>query len=627
MGSRGQHRSGVGPLAPTVGDPLVFLQPSISPPPPLFGWLRVALARGRSSCRVSWYCGPGLRPETTSTTIQPPENPIHPPARRPPVPTLSPVVLRGGQLTIEEVVRVAREHAPVELSAEAEERILASRKIVADLVERREVAYGITTGFGEFAHVTIEPEKVQELQRNLIMSHSAGVGAPLPDDIVRGMMLIRAEALAIGVSGIRLTTIKQLLAMLNAGVIPVVPEKGSLGASGDLAPLAHMTLPMLGMGEATYKGKTMTGADALKAAGLEPIELHAKEGLALINGTCLMSSYGALLVHDTEALLEDALVAGAMSLEALQGTDQAFIKEVSAVRPHPGQARAAEILYALTQESGIMASHRGCPKVQDAYTLRCMPQVYGAVFDALAYIRRTVSIEIRSATDNPLILAERGGVSCGNFHGEPLALTLDLLAIALTDIGNMTERRIDRLVNPHVSGMTAFLVEAGGLNSGYMVAQYTAAALATENKIYAHPATADSIPTSANQEDHVSMGATAASKAAKVLENLRRMVAIEYMCAAQGLDLHRPHRAGPGVEAAHKAIRSVVPKLDGDRILSTDIEAIYALMVDDVMCNAVRAAGFELNVVIDPYGAMPRTTVPEHPTPSPVKHRHVEGHA
>lgn len=558
----------------------------------------------------------------------PSENPIPPPTLAPPVspdtpPRLEPVVLHGGHLTIEELVQVARHNTPVRLSDDAIDRIHRSRKIVDDLVNEREVAYGITTGFGEFAHVTIEPDKVQELQTNLIMSHSAGVGEPLPTDVVRAMMLVRAETLAMGVSGIRLETVQRLLDMLNRDIIPVVPEKGSLGASGDLAPLAHMVLPMLGLGEAVAQGDTMPGDLALKTAKLEPLQLGAKEGLALINGTCLMSAMGALLVHDAERLLADALVAGAMSLEALQGTDQAFIPAVSAVRPHPGQARAAEVLYALTQDSGIMASHRGCPKVQDAYTLRCMPQVYGAVLDALAYVRRTMAIEIRSATDNPLVLPGRGGVSCGNFHGEPLALALDFLAIALTDIGNMTERRIDRLVNPHVSGMTAFLVEAGGLNSGYMVAQYTAAALATENKVLAHPASADSIPTSANQEDHVSMGATAASKAQRVLDNLRHLVAIEYMCAAQGIDLHRPHRAGPGVEAAHAVIRTRVPKLERDRVLAPDIQAILHLMQQGAMRKAVRQAGFDLDVAVDPYRELPTPSVPEHVTPDPVPHRHI----
>ncbi|MBW3583490.1 MAG: histidine ammonia-lyase [Euryarchaeota archaeon] len=551
------------------------------------------------------------------------ENDLHRSLFPRPVPDQE-VVLSGGALIIEEVVRVARGHVAVRLDDAAVERIGRSRAIVDDLVARREVAYGITTGFGEFAHVSIDVDKVEDLQRNLIMSHSVGLGDPLPHDVVRAMMLIRAESLALGVSGVRLATVRLLLEMLARDVVPVVPEKGSLGASGDLAPLAHMVLPMIGLGEAFHDGKRMSGAEAMAAAGLKPITLGAKEGLALINGTCLMSAYGALLVHDAERLMANAIVSGAMSLEALEGTDQAFIPEVSLVRPHPGQTRAAEALYALTQESGIMQGHRDCPKVQDAYTLRCMPQVYGAVLDAIAYVRRVVAIEIRSATDNPLVLSGRGGVSCGNFHGEPLALALDFLTMALSEVANMTERRIDRLVNPHVSGMTAFLVEAGGLNSGYMVAQYTAAALVAENKVLAHPASVDSIPTSANQEDHVSMGATAAVKAARVLDNVWKTVAIEYMCAAQGIDFKRPRRAGPGVEAAHAVIRAHVPRLERDRVLAPDVGTIEALMHDDAVVQAVRSAGFGLDVRLDT-GAVPTPTIPDHPTPDPVKHRKVGG--
>jgi histidine ammonia-lyase len=533
------------------------------------------------------------------------------------------VVLSGGHLTIDEVVRVARHHAKVELSQDAQKRVEASREVVDDMVRRREVAYGITTGFGEFAHVTIEPEKVGQLQENLLKSHSAGVDDPLPRDVVRAMMLIRAEALAIGASGIRLETLKRLVDLLNRDLVPVVPAKGSLGASGDLAPLAHMCLPLIGLGELWVDGQRKQTDEVLQGVGIAPLELEAKEGLALINGTCMMAAYGALLVRDAWDLMTDAHIAGAMSLEALEGTDQAFIPEISALRPHPGQERSARLLYSLTQESQIMQSHRGCPKVQDAYTLRCMPQVYGAVLDTLAFVERTVAIEIRSATDNPLIIPGRGGVSGGNFHGEPLALALDYLAIALADLGNMVERRIDRLVNPHVSGMTAFLVEAGGLNSGYMVAQYTAAALATENKILAHPASADSIPTSANQEDHVSMGATAALKARHALENVRRMVAIEYMCAAQGLDLHAPLVAGPGVEAAHRKVREHVPKLEADRVLAPDLDRLYGLVWDGSLRAAVEEAGVELQLRFDPYRPIPETRLPQGVTPDPVPRRKV----
>ncbi len=531
------------------------------------------------------------------------------------------VTVHGGRLTIDDVVAVARDGARVRLSGAARERVEESRRIVDDLVQRREVAYGITTGFGEFAHVTIEPDKAGTLQRNLLMSHSAGVDEPLPRDVVRAMMLIRAEALAIGVSGVRLATLERLLEMLNRDLVPVVPSKGSLGASGDLAPLAHMSLPLIGLGELWVDGHKKDAADVLEKERLEPLELGAKEGLALINGTCLMAAAGALAVRDAWDLLADAHIAGAMSLEALEGTDQAFIPEISMVRPHPGQTRSARLLYALTQESQIMQSHRGCPKVQDAYTLRCMPQVYGAVLDTIAFLERTVAIEIKSATDNPLIMAGRGGVSGGNFHGEPLALALDYLAIALADVGNMAERRVDRLVNPHVSGMTAFLVEAGGLNSGYMVAQYTAAALATENKILAHPASADSIPTSANQEDHVSMGATAALKAQQSLSNVRRIVAIEYMCAAQGLDLHAPLKPGPAVQAAHAVVREHVPRLERDRVLAPDMDALTRLVENGALRAAVARSGVALDLRFDPYQAVPETRLPEKVTPDPVPRR------
>ncbi len=535
-----------------------------------------------------------------------------------------PVLLHGGRLTIEDVVQVARHGAPVELTDEATARIEASRRVVDDLVDDGQVAYGITTGFGEFAHVTIEASKVEDLQRNLIMSHSVGRGEPLPREIVRAMMLIRVETFCIGLSGIRPETARLLVDMLNADVIPCVPSKGSLGASGDLAPLAHMVLPMIGLGEVLGPDdRPVDGAAALRKAGLEPVTLGAKEGLALINGTCLMSAHGALLVHDAERIVANALVAGAMSLEALQGTDQAFIPEVSMVRPHPGQARAAEVLFALTQNSGTMTAHRDCPKVQDAYTLRCMPQVYGAVMDALAYVRRVVSIELRSVTDNPLVFADRS-VSCGNFHGEPLALALDFFAIAMTDLSNMIERRVDRLVNPHVSGMTAFLVESGGLNSGFMVAQYTAASLVAENKVLAHPASVDSIPTSANQEDHVSMGATAATKAARVLDNVWDVLAIEYLCAAQGIDFKRPDKAGPGVEAAWEAVRAVVPKLEADRVLAPDVTAIRRELEGDRVLERVRAAGFDVDVVLDRTDLAP-TIAPTHATPDPVNRRRARG--
>jgi histidine ammonia-lyase len=510
------------------------------------------------------------------------------------------ILLDGDSLDIDGVVAVARHGSRVVLAPRALRRMRASRAVVEGLVRRNETAYGITTGFGEFAHIKISREKTRQLQRNLIMSHAVGVGEPFSREIVRAAMLVRANALAKGFSGVQPAVVRLLIEMLNAGVHPVVPSQGSLGASGDLAPLAHLVLPMIGLGHAEYRGKVLRGDEAFRRAKLKPITLEAKDGLGLINGTAFMAGIGALLIHDARTLLEDAQIAAAMTVEALLGTDQAFRPIVGELRPHPGQIAVAKNLWSLTRGSGIVASHKDpgshaqSPRVQDAYAIRCTPQVLGASMDAIAYAERVVSIELNSATDNPLILPGAGSLSAGNFHGQPLALAFDFLAIALSEVASIAERRVDRLVNPHVSGMKAFLIESGGLNSGYMVAQYTAAALVSENKVLSHPASVDSIPTSANQEDHVSMGLTAATKAVRVLENVANVVAIEYMCAAQGLDFRRPLTPAKASGAARSAVRRVVKRLVRDRVLSPDIEKIRLLMRDGRIRSAVSEQGVRL---------------------------------
>jgi len=523
---------------------------------------------------------------------------MKPPAVAAPVDGTGPVVLDGSSLTVEDVVEVARGGRKVEVAAAAWDAVAASRAVVDGLVERGEVAYGITTGFGEFAHVTIRRDQVRELQRNLIMSHSVGVGEPLPRDVVRAMMVLRANALVKGVSGVRRGLVERLLLLLNEDAVPVVPSRGSVGSSGDLAPLAHMALPIIGL------GKVDVGEDALVSAaemhgrlGIEPLVLEAKEGLALINGTQMMGAVTCLAVHDAGALIQDAQIAAAMAIEALLGSVRPFDARIHALRAHPGQAAVAANLRALTRDSRIVQSHVGCSRVQDAYSLRCTPQVLGACRDAVARVRDVVAVEANSATDNPLVFPDGDIVSQGNFHGEPLALALDALAVAVAEVASLSERRTERMVNPDLSeGLKPFLVDAGGLNSGFMIAQYAAAALVSENKVYAHPASVDSIPTSANQEDHNSMGSVAALKLGPVLRNARCVVAIEALCAAQALDFKAEEGLRPGVgsAAAHDEIRRHVPRLERDRILADDIQALDALLASGRLRQAVAAAGVDL---------------------------------
>jgi histidine ammonia-lyase len=480
---------------------------------------------------------------------------------------------------VADVAAVAREGRQVALDPEAAERMRASREVIERLVARGETVYGVTTGFGDLANVRIEPEQVAELQRNLVRSHTAGVGEPLPVEVVRAMLLLRANALAIGLSGVRPQLAELLCGMLNEAVHPVIPSRGSVGASGDLAPLAHLAAVLIGEGMADTPAGPLSGGDALSAAGLAPIELGAKEGLALLNGTQLMAGVAALALHDGKRLAASADVIGAMSLEAMEGTAAAFDEELISARPHPGQVAAAAHLRALLDGSEIGAAHaESSHRLQDAYSIRCMPQVHGAVRDALDQLERVLVVEMNAATDNPLVFADGRVVSGGNFHGEPIALAIDYAKIALAELASISERRTARLVDSHLSGLPPFLSENPGVSSGLMIVQYTAAALVNEMQTLTHPASVDTIPTSANQEDHVSMGATAALHLRSVLEGAETVLAIEALCATQGLDFRAPMRPGHGVSRARSAIRANVLHLDEDRSPSPDIAAVRELV-------------------------------------------------
>ena len=511
--------------------------------------------------------------------------------------TDQPVVLTGADLTVADVEAVARAGADAVLDPAATARMEESRAVVDALVDEGAVVYGLTTGFGALADRSIDRADVAKLQENLLVSHAAGVGDALPREVVRAMLLLRANTLALGFSGARPVVAERLLGFLRHGIHPVVPAQGSVGASGDLAPLAHLALPLIGRGQVEMGGRVVSAQIALREAGLEPLVLGAKEGLALLNGTQLMSALGALVSADAARLNATASVAAALSVEALLGTDVAFSAALQATRPHPGQVAVAGELRWLLRDSTLQRSHHASAhKVQDPYSLRCVPQVHGAVRDALDYLGRVLAVEMNAATDNPLIFvgggvadpsarATGGGrvISGGNFHGEPIALALDFAKIALAELGSISERRTALLLDPHLNGgLPAFLSSASGLDSGYMVLQYTAAALASENKGLAHPASVDSIPTSANQEDHVSMGPIAGRQARVVVEHVERIVAIELLCAARALDLRLallPGTApGVGVAAAHAAIREVVKPWDGDREPGPDLEAVTGLV-------------------------------------------------
>lgn len=504
------------------------------------------------------------------------------------------VIITGNDLVLEKIVKVCREYEFVELAEEAKEKILASRKIVDDFVDNEKVVYGITTGFGKFSDVTITKEESKLLQRNLIITHAVGAGKPFETEIVRGIILLRINNLAKGFSGAKLETIQTMIDMLNKKVHPIIPEKGSLGASGDLAPLSHMVLPMIGLGKAEYKGEILSGEEAMKRAGIPLIELTSKEGLALINGTQVMTSVGALALYDAINLVKASDIAAALSFEAHNGVTNALDNKVHGVRPHKGQIDTARILLQLL-EGSKNTTKQGEIRVQDAYSLRCSPQVHGASKDAINYVKEKVEIEINSVTDNPIIFPETlEGISGGNFHGQPMALSFDFLGIALSELANISERRIERLVNPALSGLPAFLVEHGGLNSGFMIVQYSAASLVSENKIFAHPASVDSIPSSANQEDHVSMGTIAARKARSIMENTRRVIAMEMMCACQAIDLRGNKGLGKGTAPVYEALRKLVPMLEEDRPLYDDINKCEGLIINGEIIKAAEKSVGEI---------------------------------
>jgi len=506
------------------------------------------------------------------------------------------IELSGHDLGIDDVERVAVGGETAVLGPRALEQLAASRALVDRVVAEGTPTYGVNTGFGRFVDVRIAPEQAAQLQLNLLRSHACGVGEPFPDEVVRAATLLRANALAKGSSGVRVAPVQLLLDLLAAGVVPVVPSRGSLGASGDLAPLAHLGLVLVGEGQARFGGEALPGGEALARAGLQPVVLAAKEGLALINGTQFMAAIGALVLARARRLVKIADVAAAQTIEAVRASRTPFAPELQALRPHPGQIASAANLYRLLDDSEIVASHRWCGRVQDAYSLRCAPQVHGAVRDAVAYAEGVVRIELNAATDNPIVLAERGEVlSNGNFHGEPVAIALDTLKLALSELASISERRIERMLNPALSnGLPAFLTEDGGLNSGFMIAQYVAASLVSEDKVLVHPASADSIPTSAGQEDHVSMGATAAVHLWHVCANVERVLGIELLCGAQGVDYLAPKRPGPAVAAAHAAVRELSAHVDADRSLASEIEAVAGRIRDGSLLAVVEAGSAPL---------------------------------
>lgn len=491
-----------------------------------------------------------------------------------------PITFLGGHpLRVSDVVAVARANAPVQLAPGALKRIERGRAVVTRALEAGEPIYGVTTGFGALASEVISPEKRAQLQVNLLRSHAAGVGAPLPTEVVRAALLLRAQALAQGYSGVRPVIVERLIDLLNAGIHPVVPEQGSVGASGDLAPLAHLALPLIGEGLVEHQGSVQPAGEALAAAGIEPVTLAEKEALALINGTQIIAALAALATADTARLLRAAEIAAALSFEALNGHTAAFAPVIHQVRPHPGPVAVAARMRVLLERNGVLPPSRA-DTIQDPYTLRCIPQVIGPVRNALAHVRQGVQIELNAVTDNPLCFPEGDVVlSGGNFHGHPLALQCDYLKTAVASLGAFTERRIARLIDPAASGLPAFLVEEPGINSGFMLAQYTAASLASENKVLAHPASVDSIPTSANVEDYNSMGTIVARNLSRVVANTQSIVAIELLCAAQALDLRKQRPWGNGTTAAYHLLRSRIPFLAQDGpLLHEFIEAATELI-------------------------------------------------
>ncbi len=504
---------------------------------------------------------------------------------------MNPVSLDGSTLTLTQIRDVAFAGAQVALAASAVARVDQARALVEKMADADAPTYGINTGFGTLSEIRIDKKDLRELQRNLILSHAAGVGAPLSPPEARALLLLRANVLAKGYSGVRRSTLDLALQMLNREVTPIVPERGSVGASGDLAPLAHLALVFIGEGEATFKGERLPGRVALERAGLQPIVLEAKEGLTLVNGTQAMCAVGVPALLKAEELAELFDVAGAMTLEGLLGSHKPFVPEVHALRPHDGQRACAAHMRSVLEGSQLVETHAHCSKVQDPYSMRCIPQVHGAARDGLAFARKILDVEVNSATDNPLVFTQTEEiVSAGNFHGQPVSLALDVVAMGLTQLMSISERRVEQLVNPALSGLPAFLAKNSGLNSGFMIAQVTAAALVAESRILCHPASVDSIPSSAGREDHVSMGMTAALKARQIVGHAVHALAIELLVAAQALDLRLPHKPGRGALAAHQLIRSKVPHMERDRELHKDITAVAALIDSGELLGAVRRA-------------------------------------
>ena len=500
-------------------------------------------------------------------------------------------MLDGFSLTPEDVERAAQGEVRVLLSSEAEKRIQSARKCIEEFVRDGKRIYGVNTGFGALSNVIIGHDQIEKLQENLIRSHCTGIGEPFPEEVVRAMMFLRANFFARGNSGVRPELVQELIEMLNRGVHPVIPQKGSVGASGDLAPLAHLAAVLMGEGEALYEGSPMKGGEALKRAGITPLRFQAKEGLAMINGTQAMTAVGCLALLKAERLTKIADIVGAATLDALRGTLTAFDPDIQAVRPHPGQMRVAQNFHRLMEGSEITISHKDCPRIQDAYSLRCIPQVHGAVRDVLEYVRKVLTIEINSATDNPLVFPEQNKVkSGGNFHGEPVAFAMDFLGIAMSEIGGISERRIEKLLNPVFSELPPFLTDKGGLHSGLMMVQVSAASLASENKILASPASVDSIPTSSDKEDHVSMGTTAARKARDIIENVEHILAMEILASTQGLHFLEPMKPGIGIQEAYRVIRQVVRPITEDRAYHEDIRAIRELIESGRLLEEVERA-------------------------------------
>ena len=497
------------------------------------------------------------------------------------------VVLTGNDLSLEELVAVSRYDAKIKVDPDAIDRIKASRALIDDIVDNERVVYGVTTGFGSLCRVSISKEDCSQLQENLIRTHSCGYGNPLSREVTRAAMLIRANALVKGYSGIRLETLNVLVDMINKGVHPYIPEKGSLGASGDLAPLAHMVLPMLGLGDAEYQGKLMSGKEAMDRAGIPTIRLVAKEGLALINGTPILTAMGTFALWDGMLLLKQSDIAAALTMEANRGIIDAFDERLHTIRPHRGQLDTAYNIRSLLKNSTYV-THQGELKVQDPYSLRCVPQIHGASRDAIRYVWDIVSREINAVTDNPLIFPEEDKViSGGNFHGQPVALAMDFLGIALSEYANVSERRLERMVNPALSnGLPAFLTKYGGVHSGFMITQYAAASMVSENKVYAHPASVDSIPSSANQEDHVSMGTTAARKARMILDNSQKVVGIELLAAAQALWLRGESLLAPATAAVYQKIRQTVPPVDTDVVMYPQMAELDRLVKSGALLEA-----------------------------------------